>query len=111
MNNKDDDEKTLLSCLSIALYAFLVLPFSALFNGWVLSVMWKWFIVPFGVADIDIAWAIGISLILSFLKGGYSSWEKNNKDKVSYILLSGLYVAFVPGLIILGLGYIVQLFM
>lgn len=113
MNNKEEvTEKDLLSCLNIALYVFLVLPISAIFNGWVLSIMWKWFIMPFGLPSISIAEAIGLSLIFSFLKGGYTTQsDKKEKESVAYIVIRGLFLSFMPGLVILVLGYIVSLFM
>lgn len=105
-----EDEKNLLSCLNLVLYILFVLPVSTIFNGWILSIMWKWFIVPFGAPDISIAAAIGLSLIFSFLKGGSTSQSKD-EESVAYLILRGIFVSFVPGLIILGLGYIVHLFM
>jgi energy-coupling factor transporter transmembrane protein EcfT len=29
-------------------------------HGWVLTYLWKWFIVPLGVVKIGVAWAIGV---------------------------------------------------
>jgi hypothetical protein len=34
----------------------------AVLDGWVLTYLWAWFMVPLGLPPIGIAWAIGISL-------------------------------------------------
>lgn len=39
----------------------------ALFTGFIVSVLWGWFIVPLGVAQIGFAHAYGISLLGSVL--------------------------------------------
>lgn len=40
---------------------------SAVLRGWVLSWLWLWFIVPLGAPDIGVAWAVGISVLMSML--------------------------------------------
>jgi hypothetical protein len=41
---------------------------SIIINGWVLAMMWGWFVVPtFNLSQISIPEAIGISLIIYFL--------------------------------------------
>lgn len=37
------------------------------YGGWVLQLMWSWFIVPLGVSSIGIAHAVGINILLSML--------------------------------------------
>lgn len=41
---------------------FLLIPFSAVWRGFVLTKLWAWFVVPFGPEPIGIAHAIGLSL-------------------------------------------------
>lgn len=57
----------------------------ALFTGFSVSVLWGWFIVPLGVAQIGLAHAYGISLLGSALMstrglntagGGTSGWTR-----------------------------------
>lgn len=38
-----------------------------IFNGWVLSVLWGWFIWPLGVKAISIPEAIGIFIVIQSL--------------------------------------------
>lgn len=47
---------------------FIISAISSIINGFVLSKLWLWFIVPFfGFAPLSIPLAIGISLIVTFL--------------------------------------------
>lgn len=78
-------------------------------RGWVLSVLWKWFIVStFGLQPLSIVQAIGVSLILSYLLNIYHP-PKNLKtlEGVSEMIAEALLVPFF----ILGFGWIVLQFM
>jgi len=45
--------------------AILLAPLVVIFNGYALSTMWAWFVVPeFDVPELKISEAIGISLIV-----------------------------------------------
>lgn len=35
----------------------------ALWRGYVLTILWAWFVVPFGVIPIGIAWATGLAFL------------------------------------------------
>jgi len=54
---------------------------SAIYDGWVVSLLWNWFITPFGVVRLTIPWAIGLSCVkMSWLgakgaKEGQDQWE------------------------------------
>lgn len=39
----------------------------AIYGGFVLYILWGWFVVPLGVPPIGIAWAIGISAVSALL--------------------------------------------
>lgn len=70
----------------------------AALNGFMLSYLWQWFVVPLGVPAIGIIQAIGICMIVSMLT--YQPWPKSD-DEGSPLLLSllaklfGFGVAFV----------------
>ncbi len=54
---------------------------SAIWRGYVLSILWIWFIVPaFGLSPLSIPYAIGFALVVSFLtpmpsKGKELDWS------------------------------------
>lgn len=102
--NKDD---------SIAVLAIIGMPalifFSAVLNGWALSILWKWFIAStFEIRQITISQAIGISLIITYLTRSFS---EKQEDKREHPFLSNVLTAFLKPLVSLGIGWIVTLFM
>ena len=38
-----------------------------IFEGYVLSIVWGWFLVPFGLPHISVPWAIGLSVAASIM--------------------------------------------
>jgi membrane protein implicated in regulation of membrane protease activity len=80
---------------------------NVIYSGWVLSLLWLWFIVPLGVASINVPWAIGLLLIVRLLpvrnfprfddeknqvKDEFIKSLSRNKDisiSITIILLSG----------------------
>lgn len=50
------------------LFTLLAIPFGAMLNGYVLSVVWAWFIVPvFGLPEISVAQGLGIALVVGMM--------------------------------------------
>lgn len=88
----------------IPIIALMVIPV-ALWRGYVLSVLWGWFIVPtFNAPAIGVVTAMGISLVV-----GMFAYHRSQKTKegekdttVSDYLLNG----FVSPAIALGVGYV-----
>lgn len=85
---------------------------ASIVNGYVLSVLWKWFIVPvFGVTPISIPVAIGIALVVSFLTHK-TSYTRNEKDKKSDLPTPASFGSiFLFPTFALLFGWIVQMFM
>ena len=81
---------------------------SMILKGFVITFLWKWFIVPLGVTEVGLVHAIGIGCIITFLTYSITNikWDKNDSDKIKEII--AMY--FVP-LIFWGLGYVINLFM
>ncbi len=61
---KEDGTAALAGSLMV-LGAFAAVICGIILEGVVISVLWRWFIVPFGVREIGIAWAIGLATIVS----------------------------------------------
>ena len=77
---------------------------STIVNGWVLSTLWGWLIVPtFHVQPLTIPAAIGLSLI-----AGYFTMQPSKKgqeeNSISYLIIFGL----VKWIFALLIGYIVH---
>ena len=41
---------------------------ASIYNGWLLTDIWAWFIVPFGVMQLSLPHAIGISMFVGYLR-------------------------------------------
>ena len=105
-----DFDKTMFGCIGglLALVALVVV--GSLMNGWALSTLWGWFIVPlFGVPSLTIAQAIGVAITVSTFKT--TSIKSPDKDEDSFTLFakSFLLVITTP-LMSVGLGRIVLQF-
>lgn len=71
---------TALAILGSIVGVGLLMVFSAIFNGYALSVLWGWFIVPtFGLPALAVAPAIGVALVVSYLT--HQELKPNKKDE------------------------------
>jgi multisubunit Na+/H+ antiporter MnhB subunit len=110
---KDSMECLLMECL-LAVFliavglgiAALIATVYFLWEGWVLSVMWKWFAVPlFGLPRLNIGECIGIAMICSLLTHQYQPTPKDQKSADRWTAVLRL---FVTGGIVLLVGWIVK---
>lgn len=103
-----DNEEVYKSCLVSILIMLAIVPMSIL-NGWVLSTMWGWFVVPtFKVAALGIAPAIGLSALVGYVcKHTNEDIKNDNKKPVGERAI----IAMLTPFFLLGVGYIVHLFM
>lgn len=89
--------------VSLGLLAYIAA--AVLFRGWVLSILWAWFAVPFGLPPLTIPWAIGISCIMGMFSGGAHS-SKSEDDNGTKALLP-----FILALMALGIGWVAHVSM
>lgn len=90
-----------LAGLSTAVAAALVLAVSMAYFGWVLSILWGWFVPPvFGLREISIPEVIGLVLIVSLLR--MRNYGKDLKGEP----LVKLAAAVLAPLIALLFGYV-----
>lgn len=95
----------------LALFGVLaLLAGSSMWKGYVLTVLWGWFIVPtFDLPTLALAPAIGISMTVSYLTYQYDS-SKKSEDAENPFVRAVSYSLLMPALV-LGVGWIVQKFM
>jgi hypothetical protein len=81
----------------------------ALLNGWVLSVLWGWFLVPLGIPPILILHAIGVGVTISLLTshGPKGKDERTSTEKMR----EAIAFMFMTPLVALAMGWIVHSFM
>ncbi len=78
-------------------------------RGFVLSILWGWFVVPFGVPPIGIAWAIGLSLMVGMV--ARDSAPKKTDDEPGKAVAKFLGLMLLLPLLTLGLGWIIHAWM
>lgn len=93
---------------AVGFFAFVAL--NAMWNGYVLTILWAWFVVPtFHLPQLAIAPAIGISMIVKYLTH-QNDFEKGDREWEDQVVRVLFYAAFYP-LMVLGFGWIVHSFM
>lgn len=78
---------------------------SSILNGWVLSILWGWFLVPiFGLPPLSIPQAIGVYLVVGFLTKQMDTTKDEYLDRSKMIVATFLWpaVAWVIGAIVKG---------
>jgi hypothetical protein len=79
-------------------------------RGWVISILWKWFIVSaFGVPALGIAAAIGVALLVGTMAHQYTHTEDNRTDGQK--AASAVGASILAPLFLLGLGWIIKQFL
>jgi len=89
---------------------FLAVP-AAMWRGYVLSVIWSWFIVTtFGLPELTIVQAIGLSIVVGYFKMSYNTKKEQNEERTD-IFARFIGHAFFAPLFVLGFAWIVKGFM
>ena len=96
---------------SILALIFLIIPAViglAILRGWTISILWEWFVVPFGLPVLGIAHAIGIAILVSLLTHPYDAKkdDRETQDATVQIITQA-----ITCLCTLGIGKIVTMYM
>jgi len=76
-----------LAVIGVVVGAITAITLFAIYNAWVLSILWGWFIVPLGVKSLSIAHAYGVTLVAGlFLSTRGIKENKNQDDWVSSLI-------------------------
>lgn len=102
-----------MAALGIVLTAFFAIFLIAIVRGWVMTVLWSWFVVPtFHLPELSIPVAIGLSLMIGMFIAKRISAEKSEQKKSSSELVGEILgVGFGGPLLVLFFGWIITLFM
>jgi hypothetical protein len=83
-----------------ALVLLLILPFTMAWFGFVVSIMWGWFVAPItGWPDLTLPAAIGIVLVADLFSRS-DSCDESTAERVFY--------GFLKSLMLLGIGWLVH---
>lgn len=77
-----------------------------IYEAYSLTLLWSWFVVPFGITDITVPWAIGLCCLISLLKG--VSHLNNDENRNSWPLAAKSIVLVT---LVLVIGAIAHKFM
>lgn len=68
-------------CFGLIVFTLLAVVVGTIANGWALSTLWGWFIVPlFGLPALSIPYALGISTIAGFLLSANNTSKSDSKS-------------------------------
>lgn len=96
-------------CIGLFVMAVAVIVISIIANGWALTMLWGWFVVPlFNLPPLSIPYAIGIALIVKMLTNHSTSSDDKEKD-ISEIIASIIGILLSPITLVL-FGWIVHSF-
>ena len=90
-----------------------IMTLTAVAEGWVITVMWDWFVVPqWGVQSLPIPIAIGLALLINLVavpyqKGAYAGLDPEEKKVKAR---SDFFMMVLRPFMVLGVGYVVHLF-
>lgn len=93
----------LLGLLGVPAYFAL----SAIWKGYVLSVLWGWFVVPLGAPPVTIPVAIGVSLVVSLLTKSVRPTDIDGELQLG----KQAYIAAAGPALMLFVGWIVKAFL
>jgi hypothetical protein len=96
----------------LAFLAWLgVMGLGTVLNGFVLTVLWRWFVLPVfkGAPALTIPTAIGLSLVVGYLT--YHEDSGNDDLSVGERFIYSLVITVVYPLVMLFFGWIVHLFL
>jgi predicted phage tail protein len=93
------------------LWLLIILIAGSMWNGYVFSVMWGWFVVPaFHLPQVSVAVAIGISMIVGMLTHHLSQDQEKKKSDTTDAMISSFSWSFLYPLLMLAAGYVAHLF-
>lgn len=89
----------------------VLFPWLVVYQGWMFTILWAWFAVPvFDAPGLSVAQAIGLTLIVCFLKSRTADKHNEPEDeKVDRQIKSLVAQVFMP-VFLVGIGAIVRLF-
>lgn len=96
----------------VALSILALLVPAMMYQGYVTTVLWKWFMVSyFGLKELSIPVAIGASLLVSHHRLTTKDPEMSNYDEPFKVMGVFFTKVFVQPSVVLGIGWLVTRFM
>jgi len=97
----------------VAMFALIgcIVVVSTLLRGWVLSILWRWFMVPtLGLPALSIPQAIGIALVVGMLTHQSRHYPEDKDEKTSKKVVRFIEPFLTPFVMLL-IGWVVRQYM
>lgn len=99
-------DKSIGGCLLILAGLLAVMVTATLLDGWVISVLWAWFMVPiFDLPTLTLVQAIGVGVVVSTFTARTTIYKNQEVSSATWIAV------FTVPLFSLLMGWVVHLFM
>ena len=102
----EEENKVKEMALNTMFYIITFIPLM-LFNGWCLSLLYIWWLLPITNISLTIIQCAGICMVISFVKTKFI--YKKTKDKNEYGFWATMCMVIINKLIVIGVNYIVWL--
>ncbi len=86
-----------------------LVPAIALVRGYVLSIVWEWFVVPIGAVPISIPTAIGLAMMVNFVSKDID-WSSDKDKPLGAILGRTISAGLIAPWLLLLVSYVVHQF-
>jgi hypothetical protein len=95
-----------------AILALIFVILGAIWAGYVITLLWLWFMCPLGLPEISLAHAVGVDLLITFITQKLVFDKKEaDEDEVWSPIKQILKHLFVRPLFFLAAGYVAHFFM
>ena len=99
-----------ITVLGIIVAFALAITVGAIINGWVLSILWEWFIAPvFNLPSLSLPLAIGLALVISYLTYQNIDCKPKESDDGDAVIKLVMVMVLRP-LLVLFFGWVIHLF-
>ena len=97
------------SVAAVGCVILMTLPFLAVWRGYALTILWRWFLQPtFGIQAPPLGTAVGLLFIVSLLSDLHVDHDRDDEVHVSGAIAALVRVWLTPGVCIL-FGYCARL--
>lgn len=84
-----------MGALLIIIGAFGLIALLSIYHGWILSIIWNWFVPLLGGPTISIPIAVGISCIVSMLTHSTDTDDEKRGERIAMMLIKPLILLFI----------------
>ena len=82
-----------------------------IYRGFVLSILWAWFLVPLGLPEIGIAHALGVSVIIGLTYAGLSDKKADPDESLAEVAVWAMIRSFFSSSFAWAVGAIIYWYM